>query len=114
MTALLRRIWQNIWGRPAPPDETTPISLQAQPLSSAVTSFEISLDDPLFDFFQRHSGAVELAKLNFDSPALQALHAAGVQLVVPLVSQGQLIGLLNRGKRLSEQEYSIYDYKLRT
>jgi serine phosphatase RsbU (regulator of sigma subunit) len=33
-------------------------------------------------------------------------------MVVPLVSQGQLIGLLNLGKRLSEQEYSIYDYKL--
>jgi serine phosphatase RsbU (regulator of sigma subunit) len=35
-----------------------------------------------------------------------------VKLVVPLVSQGELIGLLNLGPRLSQQEYSADDRKL--
>ncbi len=37
---------------------------------------------------------------------------AGVKLVVPLVSQGELIGILNLGPRLSQQEYSADDRKL--
>ncbi len=40
------------------------------------------------------------------------LRAAGVKLAVPLVSQGELIGVLNLGPRLSEQEYSADDRKL--
>lgn len=110
---MLRRIWQAIWGRPEPKTEPGPPSLQVQPaLHPVVTSFEIVSGDPLLDFFQHNSEAVELAKLTLDSPALQALRAAGVQLVAPLVSQGELIGLLNLGKRRSEQDYSIYDHKL--
>lgn len=110
---MLRRIWQAIWGRPEPKTEPGLPSLQIQPASQpAAMSFEIGPDDPLIGFFQHNSEAVELAKLNLDSPALQALRAAGVQLVTPLVSQGELIGLLNLGKRRSEQDYSIYDYKL--
>ena len=37
---------------------------------------------------------------------------AGVRLVVPLVSQGELIGVLNLGPRLSEQDYSSDDRQL--
>ena len=40
------------------------------------------------------------------------LRAAGVRLVVPLVTQGELIGLLNLGPRLSDQEYSGDDRRL--
>jgi hypothetical protein len=36
----------------------------------------------------------------------------GVKLAVPLVSQGELIGVLNLGPRRSEQEYSSDDRKL--
>ena len=42
------------------------------------------------------------------------LRAAGVALVVPLVSQGELIGTLNLGPRLSEQDYSTDDRRLLT
>ena len=35
-----------------------------------------------------------------------------MRLAVPLVSQGELIGVLNLGPRLSEQEYSSDDRKL--
>ena len=47
-----------------------------------------------------------------ESPALRAMKAAGIQLAVPLVSQGELIGILNLGPRLSEQEYSADDRAL--
>ena len=40
------------------------------------------------------------------------MKAADIKVVVPLVSQGELIGLLNLGPRLSQQEYSADDRKL--
>ena len=60
----------------------------------------------------RRGGAVDIEALELDSPALRELQAAGVKLVVPLVSQGELIGVLNLGPRLSEQDYSCDDRRL--
>jgi serine phosphatase RsbU (regulator of sigma subunit)/anti-sigma regulatory factor (Ser/Thr protein kinase) len=83
---------------PAAGDETAPI--------------DIAPNDPLLAFLQSASGAVDIEALELDSPALVELKAAGVKLAVPLVSQGELIGVLNLGPRLSEQEYSSDDRKL--
>ncbi len=47
-----------------------------------------------------------------NSPAVHDLRDAGIALVVPLISQGELIGTLNLGPRLSEQEYSTDDRRL--
>jgi serine phosphatase RsbU (regulator of sigma subunit)/anti-sigma regulatory factor (Ser/Thr protein kinase) len=112
MLAILQVIWQFISGRGEPQAKTTPVLPQVHSQSEEGPLFEPAPDDPLIDFFQHGSGAVEIAKLNLDSPALQSLRAAGVQIVVPLVSQGELIGLINLGKRRSEQDYSIYDHRL--
>ena len=71
--------------------------------------FTIAPHDPLTAYFLSTPGAVEIDKLRMDSPALKALQAAGVKMVVPLVSQGELVGLLNLGPRLSEQDYSTDD-----
>lgn len=57
-------------------------------------------------------GPVDIAGVSLDSPALRQLQAAGVHLVVPLISQGELIGTLNLGRRLSDQPYSSDDRKL--
>jgi serine phosphatase RsbU (regulator of sigma subunit)/anti-sigma regulatory factor (Ser/Thr protein kinase) len=73
---------------------------------------DISPNDPLIAYFQAASGAVELDGLDLESPAKEALKAAGMKLVVPLISQGELIGLLNLGPRLSERDYSGDDRKL--
>ncbi|HEY1274125.1 MAG TPA: SpoIIE family protein phosphatase [Thermoleophilaceae bacterium] len=73
---------------------------------------EISPNDPLLAYFQAATGAVDIDTLDLDSPALRELKAAGVKLAVPLVSQGELIGVLNLGPRLSEQDYSSDDRKL--
>ena len=73
---------------------------------------EIGPNDPLIAYFQSADGAVDVDELELDSAALRDLKAAGVKLAVPLVSQGELIGVLNLGPRLSEQDYSSDDRKL--
>jgi serine phosphatase RsbU (regulator of sigma subunit)/anti-sigma regulatory factor (Ser/Thr protein kinase) len=73
---------------------------------------DIGPTDPLLAYLQAAPGPVDLASLNLESPAVSALREAGVVLVVPLVSQGELIGTLNLGPRLSEQEYSSDDRRL--
>ena len=91
-------------------DQPAPIdAVAAEPDRAPV---EIAPDDLLLEYLQGASGAVELDSLELASPALGELKAAGVKLVVPLVSQGELIGVLNLGPRLSEQDYSSDDRKL--
>jgi serine phosphatase RsbU (regulator of sigma subunit)/anti-sigma regulatory factor (Ser/Thr protein kinase) len=80
--------------------------------SAALAPVEIAHDDPILPYFQSAGGAVDIGALQLDSPAKDALTAAGVKMVVPLITQGELIGLLNLGPRLSEQEYSADDRKL--
>jgi serine phosphatase RsbU (regulator of sigma subunit)/anti-sigma regulatory factor (Ser/Thr protein kinase) len=77
-----------------------------------VRPIEISPNDPIVAYFQSAPGAVDLEELELESPALAALREAGVKLAVPLVSQGELVGLLNLGPRLSDQDYSTDDRKL--
>ncbi len=77
-----------------------------------VAEVDIAPNDPLLGYFQGASGAVDIESLDLDSAALRELKAAGVKLAVPLVSQGELIGVLNLGPRLSEQDYSSDDRKL--
>ena len=81
-----------------------------------VPEIEITLDDPILAYLANASGVVEVEKLeeklDLDSQALRAMKAVDIELVVPLVSQGELIGLLSLGSRLSQQEYSADDRKL--
>src|SRR4051812_45329473 len=77
-------------------------SIQAAPAAIATPEpapVEIGPNDPLLAYFQSASEAVDIDALELDSPALRALKAAGVKLAVPLVSQGELIGVLNLGPR---------------
>ena len=73
---------------------------------------EIAPNDPIIGYLQTATGAVDLTNLDLDSPALAELRARGVALVVPLVTSGELVGILNVGPRLSEQGYSADDRRL--
>jgi serine phosphatase RsbU (regulator of sigma subunit)/anti-sigma regulatory factor (Ser/Thr protein kinase) len=73
---------------------------------------DIAPNDPLLAYFAESRGAVSLDELELDSVAVRALRAHGTKLVVPLISQGELIGLLDLGPRLSDQEYSREDRRL--
>ncbi len=86
---------------------------QAQPASDIEQpQIEIAANDPLLAYLQNASGVVEVDNLLLESAAVDTLRAAGITLIVPLVSQGELIGLINLGPRLSEQSYSSDDRKL--
>ena len=90
-----------------------PVEAASQPQEQLdVRPIEISPNDPIVAYFQSAPGAVDLEELELESPALVALREAGVKLAVPLVSQGELVGLLNLGPRLSDQDYSSDDRKL--
>jgi serine phosphatase RsbU (regulator of sigma subunit)/anti-sigma regulatory factor (Ser/Thr protein kinase) len=91
-----------------PPGTPAPATAEA----SEVPPVDIAPNDPIIPYFQAASGAVDLDSLDLESPAKDALKYAGMKLVVPLVSQGELIGLLNLGPRLSERDYSADDRKL--
>jgi len=83
-----------------------------KPTLEAGPQVDIAAADPLLAYLQSAPGPVVLASLELDSPAVRDLREAGIALVVPLVSQGELIGTLNLGPRLSEQEYSTDDRRL--
>jgi serine phosphatase RsbU (regulator of sigma subunit)/anti-sigma regulatory factor (Ser/Thr protein kinase) len=99
--------------RPTAAAADAPVEVASQPQEQLdVRPIEISPNDPIVAYFQSAPGAVDLETLELESPALEALHEAGVKLAVPLVSQGELVGLLNLGPRLSDQDYSSDDRKL--
>ena len=94
-------------------EEPAEDQLPVEPTAPAtMLDLDIAGNDPLAIFLQSNPGVVEVNKLLIDSPAVRELRDSGARLVVPLVSQGELIGLINLGPRLSEQEYSADDRKL--
>ena len=103
----LRRKKEN--GKPAA-EPILPVS--AQVTEANTYEVDIAPDDPLLAYILSSPGILQIDKLNLDSPALRELKEAKVRLAVPLVSQGELIGLLNLGPRLSEADYSTDDFRL--
>ena len=106
--------WRNLIGRK---EEATATPVITEPQPQATTQItNINLDiaphDPLMAYAQNNRGVIEVDRLKLESPALQALREANIQLVVPLVSQTELIGLISLGQRMSDQEYSSDDRKL--
>jgi serine phosphatase RsbU (regulator of sigma subunit) len=73
---------------------------------------DIAPDDPFLLLLTQTGGPVDVRSLELDSPAVRDLREAGIALVVPLISSGELIGTLNLGPRLSEQGYSSDDRRL--
>jgi serine phosphatase RsbU (regulator of sigma subunit) len=74
--------------------------------------FEANLDDAAIGVFRATPGARSLDEALFDSAIVTRLREQGVDITVPLVSQGEFIGLLNLGPRLSGRPYSSDDLKL--
>ena len=112
MTALTRP-FRRLRGRAAQPAvEPAAVTMTPAMNEQPGVTVDIPETDPLFAYLQSAPGPVDLSKLELASPALEELRVAGVALVVPLVTQGELIGTLNLGPRLSEQDYSSDDRRL--
>ncbi len=74
----------------------------------------IGLDDPILEMFDQGPGTIEMAQLDVDSDAYQFMLSSGYMLIVPLITQGELIGWINLGQRMSEQNYTTDDEILLT
>ena len=85
---------------------------QEQPGSTERSEFTVAGNDPIIVYALSHPGAMEVDRLQLDSPVLQQLKTDAVEIAFPLVSQGELIGLLTLGPRLKRQEYAREDRAL--
>jgi serine phosphatase RsbU (regulator of sigma subunit)/anti-sigma regulatory factor (Ser/Thr protein kinase) len=112
MTAEARTFWHTVLRRRARSAQRAVPVVPETPALPSMPPIDIAPNDPIVAYFQEASGAVDIQHLEMDSPALRAMKEARIQLAVPLVSQGELIGLLNLGPRLSQQEYSADDRAL--
>lgn len=111
MATFLQRMRQKRRARRAAEKEQARQSLSGKQSTQpgVAQAMDIAPNDPIVAYFLSSPGAVEIEKLQLESPTLKELKAAGVKLTIPLVSQGELVGLMNLGGRLSEQDYSSYD-----
>ena len=112
VTTKLQNIWQALVGSETPGPEAGDARPASPQPSTIGQTIEVAPNDPIVPFLESSPGVVEVDKLNLDSPAVRQLKAAGVKIAVPLISQGELVGMLNLGQRLSEQEYSTDDLRL--
>ncbi len=85
---------------------------QEQPGSTERSEFTVADNDPIIVYALSHPGAMEVDRLQLDSPVLQQLKTDAVEIAFPLVNQGELIGLLALGPRLKRQEYAREDRAL--
>ncbi len=69
-------------------------------------------NDPLHAYLATVGTPVALADLKLMSPTLDRLRNLGVENIIPLVGNAELLGALYLGPRLSDQPYSSDDRKL--
>src|SRR5262252_9895868 len=73
---------------------------------------DIAPDDPIVEYLLHSTAPVDLRSVPTDSPAGASLRGAGMQLLVPLVNQGELVGVLSLGRRRGDTDYSRDDLRL--
>ena len=112
LSTRLESFWHVLTGRNGREAREVPAVPDIGGRQVAVETAGIAPNDPIVAFCQGSPSILNVDSLTLDSPTLDALKAAGVKLVVPMVSQGELIGLLNLGSRLSGQDYSADDRRL--
>ena len=87
-------------------------ALSSPATGRSATPFDIAPDDPLRAALVSSDGVVDVNSLSIQSPALAAMRAAGMELIVPLVSQGTLVGAIVLGPREGEQQYVVDDRRM--
>lgn len=98
--------------QPQTPTAPVQVAPAAPTVTGVMTPLDIPPGDPLLDYLQNAGGVVDVERLSLDSPGVRAVREAGVRLILPLVSQGALVGMINLGQRLSEQDFSSDDRRL--
>jgi len=99
--AWLRDLWATLAGRPHSPVPA--------PNFTTLKQLEIAPDERLIGYFEQHPGPLVAHGIDLASPAALYLAATGVSLLVPLVTQGRLVGLLTLGEPAGGGSYSRDD-----
>jgi serine phosphatase RsbU (regulator of sigma subunit) len=73
---------------------------------------QVPTSDPLVEHFYRYSNPAEIEELDLDTPGVRLLKSSGIAMLVPLINQGELIGWIGLGRRMSRAEYSGEDRQL--
>lgn len=77
-----------------------------------IEAIPIPAGDPLEALLLSTGGPVSVPDISLQSEILTDIRSAGVDLIVPLIGQGELLGALYLGPRLSDQPYSTDDRRL--
>ena len=72
----------------------------------------IAENDPFVTYALSHPNTIEVNRLQLDSPLLHTFQKNGVAITSPLVSQGELLGLLTLEPRLNREKYTREDRSL--
>lgn len=110
MTTLRQRI-ARLFSRDT--SATSAVATSAPALDiTPMPAVDIAPGDPLIHYLERQPDVTFIDAIAIDTPGVRALRSAGVALVVPLVSQGELVGMINLGARKGDQQYSADDREL--
>lgn len=101
----LHSSWVSLWIRTREPQRE---------LSDTRSHIAIADNDPLLVSLSGHSHILEVDRLAWDSPALQFISNQAAELLLPLTSQGELLGLLLPGPHLKGQAYTPRERSLLT
>src|SRR5579883_2804596 len=80
--------------------------------TATIIGITIADDDPFIAYALRHSGLLEIKRLGLQSPFVEMLRQQAMEIVLPLPSQGELLGLLALGPRLNGTIYSREDHAM--
>jgi serine phosphatase RsbU (regulator of sigma subunit) len=84
----------------------THASNEQQEQSGSKEEIMVADDDPLLAYMLSHPGTLEVDRLQLESPALQDLKLHLAEILLPLASQGELLGLLILGLHLKGGAYT--------
>jgi serine phosphatase RsbU (regulator of sigma subunit) len=84
----------------------TRASNKQQEQSSSKEEILVADDDPLIAYVLSHPATLVIDRLQLDSPVLQDMKLRATEMILPLTSQGELLGLLILGPHLKGVAYT--------
>jgi serine phosphatase RsbU (regulator of sigma subunit) len=90
----------------------TQTSDEQQQQSSSMELIKVADVDPLIAYVLSHSSTLEIDRLQLDSPILQEMKLHEAEIILPFVSQGELLGLLILGQHLKGEAYSREEFSI--
>ncbi len=84
----------------------TRASSEQREQSRSMEEIMVADDDPLIAYVLSHPATLEIDRLHLDSPVLQDMKLRAAEMILPLASQGELLGLLILGPHLKGEAYT--------